>query len=67
MTVREYTEEFYRLNIRAGHHESNDEKVARYMNGLRYEIQDEMSMVTIRTVEEAYQMDLKAEEKLIRK
>jgi hypothetical protein len=40
MTVKEYTEDFYRLNIRAGHRESNDEKVARYMNGLRYEIQD---------------------------
>ena len=47
MTVKEYIEEFYRLNIKAGHHESNDEKAARYMNGLRYEIQDEMSMMTI--------------------
>ena len=47
MTVKEYTEEFYRLNIRAGHRGGNDEKVAGYMNGLRYEIQDEMSMVTI--------------------
>jgi hypothetical protein len=64
ITVKEYTEEFYRLNIRAGHRESNDEKVARYMNGLRYEIQDEISMETIRTVEDAYQMALKAEEKL---
>jgi hypothetical protein len=35
MTVKEYTEEFYRLNIRAGHRKSDDEKVARYMNGLR--------------------------------
>lgn len=59
MSLKEYTEEFYRLNIRAGHYESNDEKVARYMNGLRYEIQDEMSMVTIRTVEYSYQMALK--------
>jgi hypothetical protein len=50
MTMKEYTEEFYRLNIRAGHRESNDEKVARYMNGLRYEIQDEMSMETIQMV-----------------
>jgi hypothetical protein len=64
MTVREYTEEFYRLNIRAGHQESDDEKVVRYLNGLMYEIQDELSMVTIRTVEDAYQMALKAEEKL---
>jgi hypothetical protein len=54
MTMKEYTEEFYRLNIRAGHRESNDEKVARYMNGLRYKIQDEMSMMTIRKVEDAY-------------
>ena len=54
MTVKEYTEEFYRLNIRAGHRESDDEKVARYLNGLRYDIQDEMSMVTIQTVEDAY-------------
>jgi hypothetical protein len=64
MTVKEYTEEFYKLNIRAGHRESDDEKVARYLNGLRYDIQDELSMATIRTVEDAYQMALKAEEKL---
>jgi hypothetical protein len=67
MTVKEYTEEFYRLNIRAGHRESNDEKVSRYMNGLRYEIQDEMSMMNIQMVEDAYQMDLKVEDKLSRK
>jgi hypothetical protein len=67
MTVKEYTEEFYRLNIRVGHRKSDDEKVVRYMNGLRYDIQDEMSMVTIRTVEDAYQMALKAEEKLSQK
>jgi hypothetical protein len=54
MTMKEYTEEFYRLSIRAGHRESNDEKVARYMNGLRYKIQDEMSMMTIRMVEDDY-------------
>jgi hypothetical protein len=67
MIVKEYTEEFYKLNIREGHRESDDEKFARYMNGLRYDIQDEMSMVTIRMVEDAYQMALKAEEKLSRK
>ena len=64
MTVKEYTEEFYKLNIRAGHQESDDEKFSRYMNGLRYEIQDDMSMVTIWTVEDAYQIALKSEEKL---
>jgi hypothetical protein len=60
MTVKEYTEEFYRLNIRVGHRESNDEKVARNMNGLRYKIQDELNLATIRTVEDAYQLALKA-------
>jgi hypothetical protein len=38
MSVKEYTEEFYRLNIRTDHHENDDEKVSRYMNGLRYKI-----------------------------
>jgi hypothetical protein len=47
MSVKEYTEEFYRINIREGHRERDDEKVSRYMNGLRYDIQDEMSMLTI--------------------
>jgi hypothetical protein len=67
MTVKEYTEEFYRLNIRAGHRESNDENVARYLNGLRYEIQYELNLATIRMVEDSYQLALKAEEKLSRK
>jgi hypothetical protein len=67
MTVKEYTEEFYRLNIRDGHRESDDEKVVRYMNGLTYEIQDDMSMVTIRNVEYSYQIASKVEVKLARK
>jgi hypothetical protein len=64
MTMKEYTKEFYRLNIRVSRHERDDEKVARYMNGLRYEIQDEMSMVTIRNVEDSYEIASKAEVKL---
>jgi hypothetical protein len=64
MSVKEYTEEFYKINIRAGHWESDDEKDAKYMNGLRYEIQYEMSMMIIQNVEDDYHMDLKAEEEL---
>jgi hypothetical protein len=67
MSVKEYTKQFYRINIRVGHRESDDEKISRYLNGLRYEIQDEMSMMTIQNVEDAYQIALKAEEKMIRK
>jgi hypothetical protein len=55
------------LNIRAGQREKYDEKVSRYVDGLRYEIQDEINMMTERTVEDAYHMALKAEEKLARK
>jgi hypothetical protein len=38
MIVKEYIEEFCRLNIRTGQREEYDEKVFRYINGLRYEI-----------------------------
>jgi uncharacterized protein YjbK len=61
LTVKEYTEEFYRLCIRVGHVEEDVEKVARYINGLRYDIHDEISLLTLRTVEDAYQAALKAE------
>lgn len=67
LTVKEYTEEFYRLNIRAVHTESDEEKVVRYITSLRYEIQDEISMIMMRMVEYSYQVALKVEEKLARK
>jgi hypothetical protein len=67
MSVREYTEEFYKVNIRAGYIENTSEKVARYINGLRLYIQDEISLLFPKIVEEAYSFALKAEEKLARK
>lgn len=36
------------------------EKVARYINGLRYDIQDHISLLTLNTIEGAYQAYLKA-------
>jgi hypothetical protein len=67
MTFKEYAKEFYKMNIRVGKRERDEEKVVRYINGLRYEIQDELSMMLVRTVEDSYQFALKAEEKLSRK
>eukprot|EP00253_Pinus_taeda_P004442 PITA_04442 len=67
MMVKEYTKEFYKVSIRAGQTQDTDEKVARYVNGLRMDIQDELSILSPKTVEEAYQMVLKDEEKLVRK
>jgi hypothetical protein len=55
------------MNIKIGQREKDEEKVVRYINGLRYEIQDEISMMSVRTVEDSYQFALKAEEKLARK
>ena len=61
MSVKDYTKEFYRLDIRSGHVNDEIEKVARYMNGLRSRIQDEMSFVKVDSVEETYQYSIKAE------
>jgi len=38
MTFKECIEEFYRLNIITGQREKDEEKLDRYINGLRYEI-----------------------------
>ena len=62
MTLKEYTEELYRLDIRSRHVDDDVEKIARYLNGLRSGIQDEMSFLKLESVEEAYQYALKAEE-----
>ena len=67
MTVKEYTEEIYKLSIREGHAEDDVEKVAKYINGLRYDIQDEISLLSLKTIECAYQAAFKVEEKMLRK
>ena len=64
MTIKEYTHEFYRLNISTGHIEEDAQKVARYINGLKYELQDEINLLSLITVEDAYQTNLKEKEKL---
>jgi hypothetical protein len=58
MIVKEYTEDFYRLNIKTGKRERDKEIVT------KYEIQDELSMMLVRTMEYAYQFALKAEEEV---
>eukprot|EP00253_Pinus_taeda_P006315 PITA_06315 len=67
MTVKEYTEEFYRVNIRVGYTDETPEKTARYVNVLRMEILDEISILSPRSIEEAFQSAVKAEEKINRK
>jgi hypothetical protein len=67
LSMKEYTKEFYRMNIRAGQKENDDEKIAKYINGLRCEIQDKINMMPVGTVEDAYHVALKVEEKLARR
>ena len=56
MTVKEYTEEFYKINLRAGYIEETTKKAARYLNGLGIDIQDELSLASPTSVDEAYHM-----------
>eukprot|EP00253_Pinus_taeda_P007136 PITA_07136 len=64
MTVKEYTEEFYRVNLQAGYIDDTPEKTTRYVNGLRLEILDEISILSPRNIEEAFQIVVKDEEKI---
>eukprot|EP00253_Pinus_taeda_P031513 PITA_31513 len=65
--VEKMKNEFYKVSIRGGKIRDIDEKVARYVNGIGMDIEDEISVLSPKIVEEAYQMVLKAEEKLMRK
>ena len=67
LTVKGYMEEFYKVNTRVGYVEYFPNGVARYINGLRFEIQDEVNLLCPSCVKEAYQFGLKAKEKLERK
>ena len=67
MTVREFTEEFYKVNIRSSHIEDTPERVTRYVNSLIFDIQDELSLISLISMEETYQVPLKVEYKLMRK
>ena len=67
LTVRECIEEFYKVNLRTGYVEESAEKATRYVNGLRMDIQEEISMISPRTMEEVYQCALRVEEKIARK
>jgi hypothetical protein len=63
--VDELTNDFYLLSIHVDHQEIDEKLVARYMNCLKFSIQDELSMHRVHSVEEAYQLDLKVEGKKI--
>ena len=50
ITIKDFTKEFYKLTIWSGHRELSKKKVARYINGLRFNIHDEVGMLNISSV-----------------
>jgi hypothetical protein len=48
------------MNIRTGQREKYEVNISRYINGVRYEIQDEINMMPLRTGDDSYQFSLKA-------
>lgn len=68
MSLKEYIEEFDRLDIRSRHVDDEVEKEARYLKGLRISIQDEINYVKMNNIEEEeYYYTLKVEERLAKK
>jgi hypothetical protein len=64
--VEELKNECYQLSIHVDHQETNEQLVARYVNCLKFYIQDELSMHRVCSVEKEYQLDLKDEENINR-
>ena len=67
MSLKDYIEEFYKLDIIFGYVDDEIQKFSRYLNRLRSRIQDEMSFVKVYSVEEAYQYAIKFEEILTKR
>ena len=53
--------------MRDGYTDDNPKKTSRYVNGLRLEILDEISILSPRNIEESYQSVVKAKENITRK
>ena len=59
-TVSDYTEEFLRLQVRCNLAETEEQQVARYINGLNDAIQDRLMMQQIWSIDQAQALVLKA-------
>lgn len=67
LEVQAYIEEFQKLCLRSKIVEDENIRWARYQNGLKWSIQQEMSLATLTCVRQCYQMAIKIEEKSKRK
>lgn len=65
--VTDFTTEFYQLVARNDLSETDEQLVARYVGGLRIQIQDVLNMFDICTVSEAFSRALQLERQLSRR
>ncbi|GJY37183.1 RPM1-interacting protein 4 [Tanacetum coccineum] len=65
-TVEVYTAEFHRLLSWNSLSETESQQVTRYINGLRPQIHDKISLVPIYTLDDAYNLAIRAENQLAR-
>ena len=56
-----------KLQIRTDLQEDDEHAAARYVNALRFQLQDELALIKVSSVDKAYQLALKDEEKLNRR
>ena len=63
LDVTTYTKEFQKLCLRSRMQEDETIKVARYLGGLKWSIQEEISLWTPTIVHKCFQLALKIEEK----
>lgn len=67
LDVASYIEEFQKLYVRSKVQEEETIKVARYLSGLKWNIQEEISLWTSTTIQKCHQLATKVEERNKRK
>lgn len=61
MDINTYIEEFQKLCLRSKAIESECVKIKRYLNDIRFDIQEEMNLLSHDVVNKCYHLDLKME------
>ena len=67
MDICTYIEELQKLSLRSKLVKPASVKVARYLNGLRMNIQEELQLLSPNTIGKCYQLALKVEDKIKRR